>query len=204
MVRTAYRQFHDESNTATVAVVLMAEFGLAPLDVEERCQELPLHSTIRGGARYQEDRGFFLRKVLRQLAEGGLHSQVFEDPARTLSVQNHIRRWVPGFEFQFARDLGATGEGWPDWNTVFRDDARLLLVEARHSIHGLPVHLLLVRREGNVCYVMNSATGQDHEYPMSLFYSHLASPVTAGASSFAGRQYLFTGIGVRITREQVR
>lgn len=55
--RIAYRQFHDQTNTATVAMVMMAEFGLAEVAVEERRQELTLHGVIQQGV-YAEDRGF--------------------------------------------------------------------------------------------------------------------------------------------------
>ena len=197
--RLAYRQFHDQTNTAAVAMVLLAEFGLAEIDLAQRRQELTLHGMIQSGV-YQEDRGLLLRNALRRLSDAGLKWTPFEDSARTGEVQSHLRRWVPDFEFRFAGDLGTPCAPWPHMDIVFGGGARLLLVDARHSVRGLPVHLLLVRREGGRCFVMNSQMGRNHECTTEALNAHLGSPVRAGAVGFAGLQYLFTGVGIRIWR----
>lgn len=197
--RIAYRQFHDQTNTATVAMVMMAEFGLAEVAVEERRQELTLHGVIQQGV-YAEDRGLLLRQALRYVSDAGLNWTSFEDSARTTAVETHLQRWVPEFQFRFAADLGSRSQPWPHMDDVFSNDARLLLVDARHSVRGLPVHLLLVRREGERCFVMNSQTGRDHDCSTESLCAHLASPVSAGAVGFAGMQYLFTGVGIRVWR----
>jgi hypothetical protein len=178
---------------------MLNEFGLAPLAKEERGRELLLHGLIQRGA-YEESSGRLLRNALRYVEDAGLKWSLLHNSARSMAIQNRVRSWVPDFEFRLAADLGSAGEPWPDYDSVFADDARLLLVEARHSIRGLPLHVLLVRRPGFMCYVMNSATGSDYECPMRYFAGHLASPVGAGAISFAGLQYLHTGIGIRVTR----
>jgi hypothetical protein len=197
--RIAYRQFHDQTNTATVAMVLMAEFGLAQIETGERRQELTLHGMIQSGL-YAEDRGLLLRNALRYVSDAGLKWTPLQDGSRTASVQSHLQRWVPDFEFRFAGDLGSPCQPWPHLDVVFSDEARLLLVDARHSVRGLPVHLLLVRREGDRCFVMNSQMGRDHECSTESLSAHLGSPVGAGAVGFAGLQYLFTGVGIRVWR----
>jgi hypothetical protein len=195
--RFAYRQFHDQTNVAATMSVLLAEFGVMPLDASKPRQELTLHGLLQRGV-YSEDRGLVLRNALRHVSAAGLKWLVLHDPARTAAVANRVRREVPDFEFQFFRDLGAQAEAAFHLDSVFSDDARLLLVDARHSRHGVPVHVLLVRREGATCYVMNSQSGEDHLCEPAQLAAHLASPVSAGAVSFAGRQYLYTGIAVRI------
>ena len=177
--------------------VLLAEFGLMQLDAAKPRQELTLHGLLQRGV-YSEDRGLVMRNALRHLSTAGLKWVVVHDAARTAAIANRVRRAVPDFDFQFFRDLGAPAEAGFHLDTVFSDDARLLLVDARHSTHGVPVHVLLARRDGANCYVMNSQTGEDHTYEPIQLATHLASPVGAGAVSFAGRQYLYTGIAVRI------
>jgi len=197
--RIAYRQFHDQSNTAVVAMAVMHEFSLASLAAEERGSELTFHGVIQRGP-YQEGRGMLLRNALKHLSDGGLKWTMLYNPSRGLALQEYLRRWVPDFTFRFVEDLGGKSEAWPDWDSVFADNARVILVEAKHSIRELPLHLLLARREGGTFYVMNSATGRDHEYEAAYFVSHLASPVNAGTVSFAGMQYVYTGVGIRITK----
>jgi hypothetical protein len=160
---------------------------------------LTLHGSIQQGL-YLEDRGLLLRNALRRLSDAGLKWALLEDSSRTASVQAYIRRWVPEFQFRFGADLGSACQPWPHPDVLFEEDARLVLVDARHSARGLPVHLLLVRREGDRCFVMNSQMGRDHPCSIELLGAHLASPVSAGAVGFAGLQYLFTGLGIRVWR----
>ena len=54
--RFAYRQFHDQTNIAATISVLLAEFGLLPLDITKPRQELTLHGLLQRGI-YREDRG---------------------------------------------------------------------------------------------------------------------------------------------------
>ena len=69
--RIAYRQFHDQTNVAVTTAVLLAEFGLADLDITRPRQELTLHGLIQRGL-YEEDRGMLLRNALRYLSTAGL------------------------------------------------------------------------------------------------------------------------------------
>ena len=200
LARIAYRQFHEQTNIATVTTVLLAEFGLQGLDASQPRQDLSLHGLIQRGS-YQEDRGYLLGKALRYLADAGLQWSLVHDTGRTAALRNHIRRSVPDFEFRFCHDIGSAADPGLHLDSAFRDDARLLLVEARQSIRGLPVHVLLVRREGGLCYVMNSHTGQDQPYETGRLAAHLATPIGAGAVAFAGQQYLYTGVAARVWRQ---
>lgn len=198
--RVSYRQFHDQTNVAVATAVVLAEFGLIGLDPSRPRQELTLHGIIQRGL-YAEDRGMLLRNALRQLSVAGLNWILMHDTARTAAIQNRVRGAYPDYDFRFFVDLKSPAEAGFHLESVFSDDARLLLVEARPSIRGVPVHVLLVRREGELCYVMNSHTGQDHAYEIGHLAAHLASPVSMGPVSFAGLQYLYTGIAVRIWRQ---
>jgi hypothetical protein len=195
--RFTYRHVHDQTNVAVTTTVLLAEFGLVQLDTSKPRQELTLHGLLQRGL-YREERGLLLRNALRHLSVAGLKYSVLHDAARTAAIENRIRRETPEFEFQFFRDLATQGETGLHLDSVFSDDARLLIVDVRHSTRGMPIHVLLARREGPTCYVMNSHTGQDHAYQPVHLAAHLASPVGAGAVSFAGLQYLYTGIAVRV------
>jgi hypothetical protein len=198
--RFAYRQFHDQTNIAVTTAVLLAEFGLLQLDTTKARQELTLHGLLQRGL-YREDRGLLLRNALRHLSVAGLKWTVLHDALRTAAIENRVKREVPDFEFQFFRDLATQADTGLHLESVFSDDARLLLVDARHSSRGVPVHVLLARREGATCYVMNSQTGEDHACEPVRLAAHMSSPVGAGAVSFAGRQYLYTGIAVRIWQQ---
>ena len=198
--RFAYRQFHDQSNTAAAALVILAEFGLVQLDSDKRGQEMQLHGLLQRGL-YQESRGWLLRNALRHLGGAGLSSTILHDPTRTASLQVRLTAADPEFKFQFDEDLGVHAGRALALEKDAANDARVLLVEARHDTRGLPIHILLARREGESYYVMNTATGQDHKYDAAQVAAHLASPVGAGAIGFAGRQYFYTGIAVRITND---
>jgi len=198
--RLAYRQFHDQTNVAVATSVVLAEFGLTTLDSSRPRQELTLHGLIQRG-NYAEDRGMLLRNALRYLATAGLNYAILHDAGRTAALQHRVRSVSPDYAFQFFGDLKSPAEPGFILEHVFSDDARLLLVEARPSVRGLPMHVLLVRREGGLYYVMNSQSGEDHAYEPGHVAMHLASPVRMGPVSFAGQQYLYTGIAVRIWRE---
>ena len=197
--RVAYRQFHDQSNTAAVASVVLAEFGLAHLDISKRGQELQLHGLLQRGA-YEEGRGWLLRNALRHVFDAGLPATLLHDTARTAAVQGRLTAADSEFMLRFLEDLGMQGGRTLSIEKDFTNGARVLLVDAQHATRGLPIHILLVRREGESFYVMNTATGQDHKYDVAQLAAHLASPVGAGAIGFAGRQYLYTGIAVRMTQ----
>ena len=197
--RFAYRQFHDQSNTAAAALAILAEFGLVPLNSDKRGQELQLHGLLQRGP-YEESRGWLLLNALRHLGDAGLSSTILHDPKRTAALQVRLTSADPEFKFQFDEDLGVHGQRALALEKDAANDARVLLVEARHATRTLPIHILLTRREGESYYVMNTATGQDHNYSPAQIAAHLASPVQAGAIGFAGRQYLYTGIAIRITR----
>ncbi|MDQ2949376.1 MAG: hypothetical protein M3Y27_26130 [Acidobacteriota bacterium] len=197
--RIAYRQFHDQSNTAAVARVVLAEFGIAHLDISKRGQELQLHGLIQRGA-YEEGRGWLLRNALQQLSDAGLPATILHDTARTAALQGQLSAADSELRLRFHEDLGMQGGRALSIEKDCTNDARVLLVDAQHATRGLPVHILLVRPEGESFYVMNTATGQDHKYDAAQLAAHLASPVKAGAIGFAGRQYLYTGIAVRISK----
>jgi hypothetical protein len=198
--RIAYRQFHDQTNVAVATLVVLAEFGLIEFDTSRPRQELTLHGLLQRGL-YEEDRGKVLRNALRYLSVAGLNCNVLHDVARTGAVETRIKRAAPDFSFRFFRDLKAPGEAAPHLDAAFSGDARLLLVESRPALHTVPVHVLLARRDGDLCYVMNSHTGRDHVYGLGQVATHLTSPVAMGAVSFAGLLYLYTGIAVRIVRQ---
>jgi arsenate reductase-like glutaredoxin family protein len=195
----AYRQMHEYTNTAATAMVVLAEFGLGTLEEEKRGQELTLHGLLQQGP-FDESRGLVLEKALRMFADHGLTYSVFHDVARTAALQDRLRRWVPEFELRLLQDLRSPASAWESLDAVFDQDARVLLVEARHSIQGLRLHVLLARQAGHI-HVMNSATGHDHIYVRGHFAAHLASPVSAGAVAFAGAQYLYTGVAVRVWKQ---
>jgi RimJ/RimL family protein N-acetyltransferase len=195
--RMAYRQFHDYTNAAATAMVVLGELGARPFIQSEPRQELKLHGFVQRGL-YQESRGLALRAILQQFREAGLNWYVLHDTNRTAQLRQRLSAMMPGFEYRFFEDLQSPGAGWDELEAVFSDDARVILVEARHSIRGLPIHLLLARRDGDRYFVMNSYTGENHEYDEGQMKSHFATPVSAGAVQFAGSQYLFTGIGVRV------
>jgi hypothetical protein len=197
--RVAYRQFHDQTNVAVATSVLLAEFGLMELDIARPRQELTLNGLLQRGL-YAEDRGTLLRNALRHLSVAGLNWIVMHDALRTAAIETRVRCHAPDFEFRYFQDLQSPANAGLHLESALSGDARLLLVEARPSLRGLPVHVLLVRREGELCYVMNSHTGQDHGYEIGHVAAHLASPVAAGPVSFGGLQYLYTGIAVRIWR----
>ena len=195
--RIAYRQFHDQTNIAVATAVLLAEFGLADFDISRPQQELTLHGLIQRGL-YEEGRGMLLRNALRYLAVAGLKWTLIHDAARTAAIQSRVRTAMPDFEFRFVSDLKSPAEAGLHLDTALSGSGRLLLVEARHSMRDVPVHVLLVRREGDVCYVMNSHTGQDYAYELGHVAAHVTAPVSMGPVSFAGLQYLYTGVAVRI------
>jgi hypothetical protein len=196
----SYRQFHDQTNVAVAAWVVMAEFGMATLDTSKPRQELTLHGLIQRGI-YAEDRGMVLHNALRHLGAAGLNWTLMHDAARTAALQERVRSATPDYTFQFFGDLKSPAEGGLHLESVLSDDARVLLVESRPSVRGVPVHVLVARREGDLCYVMNSHTGQDHAYEIGHVASHLAAPISMGPMSFAGLQYIYTGIAVRIWRQ---
>jgi len=198
--RLAYRQFHDQTNVAAAVSVVMAEFGVFPLDTSKPRQELTLHGLFQRGL-YAEDRGLLLRNALRHLAVAGLHWTLVHDAPRTAALENRVKSVRPDFRFQLFQDLKSPAESGLHLESALSDDARLLLVEARPSLRGLPLHVLVVRRDAGLCYVMNSQTGDDHACELGNVAAHLASPVSMGPVSFAGLQYLYTGIAVRVRRE---
>ena len=195
----AYRQFHEQTNTAAAAVVLLAEFGLIAPPEAKSGQELTLHGLVQRGV-YDGGRGLVLHHMLGYFSDFGLQYTVLHDAARTAALQNHVRRWLPDFEFRVFQDLREQGATWESLDAVFADEARLLLVEARHSIRDFRTHVLLARRAGHL-HVMNPETGRDHICNRRAFASHLASPVSAGAVSFAGSQYLYTGVAIRVWKQ---
>lgn len=197
--RTSYRQFHHETNTAAAALVVMAEFGVTTFDAAERGLELELHGLLQRG-RYEESRGLLLRNAVNHLFNAGLRSTILNDAERTEALQQRLAQADPEFKFQFHGDLGARSGRSLSMEYDFAGDARVLLVEAQHAARRIPIHLLLARREGDTYYVMNTATGQDHPYQPAQMAAHLGSPVSAGPIAFAGLQYLYTGIAVRIAK----
>src|SRR6185369_2736451 len=102
--RIAYRQFHDQTNTAVATAVLLAEFGLADFDISRPQQELTLHGLIQRGL-YEEGRGMLLRNALRHLSVAGLKWTLIHDAARTAAIQSRVRTVLPDFEFRFVNDL---------------------------------------------------------------------------------------------------
>src|SRR5579864_2352340 len=100
----AYRQFHEETNTAAATLVVLAEFGMLDLSPEKRGQELTLHGLLQRG-RFDAARGDGLRHALHAFADAGLQYAVMHDPARTAALQGHFRRWLPEFEFRLFADL---------------------------------------------------------------------------------------------------
>jgi hypothetical protein len=198
--RMSYRQFHDQTNIAVATSVILAEFGLIEMDSSRPRQELTLHGLIQRGL-YAEDRGMLFRNALRYLAVAGLNWVLVHDAARTAALENRVRSATPDYMFQFFGDLKSPAEAGFHLESVFSGDARLLLVEARPALRGVSVHVLLVRRDGELCYVMNSHTGQDHAYEIGHVAAHLASPVSMGPVSFAGQQYIYTGIAARVWRQ---
>jgi hypothetical protein len=198
--RVAYRQFHDQTNIAAATTVLLAEFGLAELDTSRPRQELTLNGLLQRGV-FEEDRGLLLRNALKHLAVAGLHWTLLHDAVRTSLIEARVRSYVPDFRLRFVSDLNSPADAGLHLESALAGGARLLLVEARHSLRGLPMHVLLIRREGDLYYAMNSHTGQDYAYELQQLSAHIATPVSAGAVSFSGSQYLYTGIAVRIWRQ---
>jgi hypothetical protein len=196
----AYRQFHDQTNIAATTTVLLAEFGIAGLDMAKPRQELTLNGLLQRGT-YAEDRGLLLRNALRHVAAAGLHWSLLHDAARTSSIEARVRTYLPDFRLRFVADLNSPADAGLHLESALAGDARLLLVEARHSLRGLPMHVLLMRRDGDRYYVMNSQTGEDYPYELTQVAAHMAAPVAAGAMSFGGMQYMYTGIAVRIWRQ---
>jgi hypothetical protein len=198
--RLPYRQFHDQTNVAVAVSVVLAEFGLIPLDTSKPRQELTLHGLFQRGP-YAEDRGMLLRYALRHLAVCGLKWTLSHDASRTAALENRVKAVTPDFRFQLFKDLKSPAESGLHLESALSDDARLLLVEAQPSLRSVPTHVLVVRQEGPLCYVMNSHTGADHECQVGHVAAHLATPVSMGPVSFAGMQYLYTGIAVRVCRQ---
>lgn len=175
----------------------MAELGATPLDCAVRGAELKLHGTMQLGP-YQESRGFVLRNAMRHLSDAGLGWTVLHDRDRTAQLQTRVAEYDPESTFRFYSDLGIEAARSLSIQGDFDDDARVLLVEAQHAARSLPIHILVARREAGKFYVMNTATGGDHEYEPAHIAMHVASPVRAGAIAFAGRQYLYTGVAIRV------
>ena len=199
--RIAYQHFHQQTNAATLARALLAEFGLDEFDTGRRGEELVLHGLLQRGP-YEEHRGLLLRATLRHLFDAGLSSEILHDGRRTAQLQQRITAVSPDFNHRLVDDLGIRGSRPLALDHDFRDDARVILVEARHSTAGLPLHLLLARREDQSYFVMNTDSGQEHAYDVGQMGMHLNSPVGSGAVNFAGRQYLYTGIAVKISVPQ--
>src|SRR5579864_4908622 len=84
----AYRQFHEQTNTAAAVLVVLAEFGMAEFSARKRGQELTLHGLLQRGT-FDAARGILLRNALRSFSDAGLQYAVMHDPARTAALQNH-------------------------------------------------------------------------------------------------------------------
>jgi hypothetical protein len=196
---TAYRHFHEESNLAAVAVVALAEFGVAEFDPEARGQELMLHGTLQRG-RFLEGRGLPIANAMRHFSKHGVIWQILHDQNRTAALQQRLIRERPDFDFQLLNDL-ASPQPFP--LRVERDLAEgqaLILVEARPALGRLPLHMLLLRRHEDQIQIMNSDTGENHPCSVEQLERHLNCPVSFGANAFAGRLYLFSGLAISLRR----
>ena len=195
----ACRHFHEESNTAAVVTVALAELGLTEFDPDFRGQELVLHGLLQRG-RFLEGRGLLLANALRYLSDCGVACQILHDASRTAALRDHLTTGHPGFDFRLLTDLGSP----PSRPLLIEQDlvggVPVILVESRHARGALPLHLLLVRGEGEQFHIMNSDTGENHICSSGQLARHLNSPVSFGAGAFAGRLYLFTGIAIRLVR----
>jgi hypothetical protein len=193
----AYRHFHEESNTAAVVTVALAEVGLTALDPNARCEELGLHSLLQRGS-FREGRGILLASAIRHMRERGLPCQIFHDSVRTAALREHLIAQRPDFDFQLLADL---------WNPPLRmvrmesdlsEGAAMVLVAVKHALGRLPLHLLLLRRNGDLFSVMNSDTGQNHVCTSEQLSNHMQTPVRFGAVAFAGGLYAYSGISIRL------
>jgi hypothetical protein len=174
---------------------VLAEFGLFEAPSAARGEELELHAVLQRG-RFEEGRGILLAAALKHLRQQGLRCEVLHDGARAQTLAAKVTSENSAFRFGLLSDLGSPP---PRPLILARDlgsgDA-LLLVEACHGYGRLPLHVLLVRRAGDDVAVMNSDTGANHRYTSGELQRHLTCPVTFGATAFASRLYLFTGIAV--------
>jgi hypothetical protein len=151
----AYRHTHDQTNTAVVLMAALAEFGVTTFDQDKPRQELVLHGLIQRGP-YQEDRGQTLANGLRYLFDRGVHRQVLCDPKRAAALQERVQRGNPEFVLRCLDDLGPAASRPLSIEADFTQESRVLLVESRPSLAGLPVHILLARRDAGEIVVMNS------------------------------------------------
>jgi hypothetical protein len=195
----AYRHTHEQTNVAVVVLTALAELGIQPFDPEKRGQELVLHGLIQRGV-YVEGRGLLLLNALRYLFDRGVHWQVLLDAKRTAALQERVRQTNPAFEFQLVTDLGAPVARPLSIEADLDAQSLVLLVEARHALGRLPLHVLLARRDGAEFAVMNSETGENHRCSAGQLSDHLNTPVHFGAVAFAGRHYLYTGVAIRLNQ----
>jgi hypothetical protein len=193
----AYRHAHEQTNTAVVLMAALSEFGLVSFDPDKPREELVLHGLIQRGL-YLEDRGVLLRNALRYLFDHGVQPEVLQDTKRTAALQEYVRKAKPDYDLQFTADLGRCSARGLSPADDFRAETLVLLIEARHAIGRLPLHILLARAEGGSFVVMNSETGENYSYSGQQLCNHLNAPPGFGAMSFAGRQYLYTGVAARL------
>ena len=195
----SYRQFHDETNIATVVMVTLAELGVQTFDPSLRGQELVIHGLLQHG-RFLEGRGTTLARAVKFLFDRNIQSQILLDAGRTAALKQRLLTADPNFDFALVSDLGSPTSRGLSIESDVRTGNCVMLVESRHAVARLPLHVLLLRSDGDRYVVMNSATGENHMYSHELLSVHLGTPVSFGAQSFAGLQYLYTGIAIRLNR----
>jgi len=197
-IRTAYRQFHHQSNLATAVTVALAELGVERLDVDRRGEELVLHGLLQWG-RYRQESGSPLRAALPQITRKGIAVSVRSDAKRTAEFRRLIDAANPDRPYCLPEEIGSPAAAF-DPASDFAEDARLLLIESKGRVPDLALHYLLALGEGDEFYVMDSLDGVDHPYSAASLARHFATPVVAGPFAFASGLYLFTGLVVRLTQ----
>ena len=191
--------FHEQSNTATVVLVALAEWGLAPLHPDRPGPELVLHGLLQRGP-YREGGGQLPAAAVRHMASHGVRCQWLHDTARTAALRERICGERPEFVFTLTDDLGGPPHRPAALDQDLGEDNAIILVEARHGTGRLPLHLLLLRRDADGFQVMNSDTGLNHACTAEQVAAHLNTPVGFGAGAFAGGMYLYTGLAIRLSR----
>ena len=193
----AYRHCHEETNTAAVVTVALAELGLIEFDPELRRQELTLHGLLQRG-HFQQGRGLLIANALQHLRDHGMRPQILHEAPRTAALRGRLISEEPGFDFQLLTDLGSPPPQPLLIERDFREGVSTVLLESRAARARLPLHLLLVRRDRDRLLIMNSETGENHVCSDAQLAGHLSTPVSFGAVAFAGSLYLYTGIAIRL------
>lgn len=193
-VTKVHEQDHPQSCNALAILVALAELGRGKYG-GNKGEEATLHSVLKRSSVSGEEEIMPYRTVEYLKYRKGLDTVVIEDQTRTAGLKamaaDMYKDCMDGLKaIRSSPVLRAL-----DLASDFGKDARVFLIVGFIDKGKLMTHTILARLDGPTYYVLNPDGGTDTPYTLGDMKTFLgASP--ASPQSFAGRNYIYTGIAM--------